>query len=225
MSETVTATAEEQSALPELGENRFSNRELSWLNFNARVLALAEDRRQPLLERMKFLSIFASNLDEFYMVRVAGLKRRLEMGLAIRSVGGLSTRENLGLVNERARELMARHAQCFLSDVRPALEEQGIRIVCWENLDANQQAELTDYFHSKIFPVLTPLAVDPAHPFPYISGLSLNLAVLVREPESELDKFARVKVPNNVPRFVVVTQNAEQADFLPIEELMAAHLS
>jgi polyphosphate kinase len=225
MSETVTATAEEQSALPELGENRFSNRELSWLNFNARVLALAEDRRQPLLERMKFLSIFASNLDEFYMVRVAGLKRRLEMGLAIRAIGGLSTRENLGLVNERARELMARHAQCFLSDVRPALEEQGIRIVRWGNLDADQQVELTEYFHSKIFPVLTPLAVDPAHPFPYISGLSLNLAVLVREPDSELDKFARVKVPNNVPRFVVVTQTAERADFLPIEELMAAHLS
>ncbi|MFL6163032.1 MAG: RNA degradosome polyphosphate kinase [Jatrophihabitantaceae bacterium] len=225
MSETVTATADEQSALPELGEDRFSNRELSWLNFNARVLALAEDRRLPLLERMKFLSIFASNLDEFYMVRVAGLKRRLEMGLAIRSVGGLSTRENLGLVNERARELMARHAQCFLSDVRPALAEEGIRIVRWENLDADQRVELTEYFHSKIFPVLTPLAVDPAHPFPYISGLSLNLAVLVREPESELDKFARVKVPNNVPRFVVVTQTAERADFLPIEELMAAHLS
>ena len=225
MSETVTATAEEQSALPELGENRFSNRELSWLNFNARVLALAEDRRQPLLERMKFLSIFASNLDEFYMVRVAGLKRRLEMGLAVRSVGGLSTRENLGLVNERARELMARHAECFSSDVRPALAEEGIRIICWGDLQAEQQVELTEYFHSKIFPVLTPLAVDPAHPFPYISGLSLNLAVLVREPDSELDKFARVKVPNNVPRFVVVTQTAEQADFLPIEELMAAHLS
>jgi polyphosphate kinase len=223
MSETVAT--EEQAALPELPEDRYSNRELSWLNFNARVLALAEDRRLPLLERMKFLSIFASNLDEFYMVRVAGLKRRLEMGLAVRVTGGLSTRESLGLVNERARELMVRHALCFLSDVQPALAEAGIRIVSWENLDNEQRAELTEYFHSKIFPVLTPLAVDPAHPFPYISGLSLNLAVLVRDPESEIDKFARVKVPNNVPRFVVVTQNAEQADFLPIEELMAAHLS
>ncbi|HTZ42565.1 MAG TPA: RNA degradosome polyphosphate kinase [Jatrophihabitans sp.] len=219
--ETGTTAAETETPLP---DNRFSNRELSWLNFNARVLALAEDRRQPLLERMKFLSIFASNLDEFYMVRVAGLKRRLEMGLAVRSADGLSTRENLNQVNERARELMFRHAQCFLSDVRPALAEEGIRIVEWGQLGQEQQAELTEYFHSKIFPVLTPLAVDPAHPFPYISGLSLNLAVLVRDPESEVDKFARVKVPNNVPRFVVVEQSAEQAHFLPIEELMAAHL-
>lgn len=212
------------SAAEELPAGRFSNRELSWLNFNARVLALAEDRQQPLLERMKFLSIFASNLDEFYMVRVAGLKRRLEMGLGVRSPDGLSTRENLGLVNERSRELMSRHAQCFLADVRPALAEQGIRIVSWENLEQTKQIELTDYFHSKIFPVLTPLAVDPAHPFPYISGLSLNLAVLVRDPDSEIERFARVKVPNNVARFVVVRQTPEQAEFLPIEELIAAHL-
>ena len=226
MSETIAETESETAQqLPDLPEDRFSNRELSWLNFNARVLALAEDRRQPLLERMKFLSIFASNLDEFYMVRVAGLKRRLEMGLGVRSADGLSTRENLVRVNERARELMSRHAQCFLSDVQPALTDEGIRIVTWGNLDSDQQIELTGYFHSKIFPVLTPLAVDPAHPFPYISGLSLNLAVLVREPDSEIDRFARVKVPNNVPRFVVVTQTAELAEYLPIEELIAAHLA
>ncbi|MDQ2837359.1 MAG: RNA degradosome polyphosphate kinase [Actinomycetota bacterium] len=208
----------------ELPQHRFSNREMSWLNFNGRVLALAEDRRQPMLERMKFLSIFASNLDEFYMVRVAGLKRRLEMGLDIRSTDGLSTRENLAVVNERSRDLMSRHAQCFLADVQPALEAEGIRIVSWDNLDSDKQRELTDYFHSKIFPVLTPLAVDPAHPFPYISGLSLNLAVLVRDPDSDIDRFARVKVPNNVARFVVVRQTTEQAEFLPIEELIAAHL-
>ena len=162
------------------------------------MLALAEDRRQPLLERMKFLSIFASNLDEFYMVRVAGLKRRLEMGLGVALADGLTTREKLSLVSERSRELMARHAQCFLADVQPALADEGIRIVSWEQLDEDKQIELTEYFHSKIFPVLTPLAVDPAHPFPYISGLSLNLAVLVRDPDSEVDRFARVKVPNNV---------------------------
>ncbi len=230
MSETIADTAEsgqpdESAELPDLPDDRFSNRELSWLNFNGRVLALAEDRRQPLLERMKFLSIFASNLDEFYMVRVAGLKRRLEMGLGVRSADGLSTRENLVRVNERSRELMSRHAQCFLSDVQPALADEGIRIATWGNLDSDQQLELTEYFHSKIFPVLTPLAVDPAHPFPYISGLSLNLAVLVREPDSEIDRFARVKVPNNVPRFVVVTQTAELAEYLPIEELIAAHLA
>jgi polyphosphate kinase len=231
MSETVATTEpadidepEDGAANDQLPDNRYSNREMSWLNFNARVLALAEDRRQPLLERMKFLSIFASNLDEFYMVRVAGLKRRLEMGLAIRSNDGLSTRENLGVVNERSRKLMARHAQCFLSDVRPALAEEGIRIVSWDNLDQDKQVELTEYFHSKIFPVLTPLAVDPAHPFPYISGLSLNLAVLVRDPDNEIDRFARVKVPNNVARFVVVRQTAEDAEFLPLEELIAAHL-
>ncbi len=209
----------------ELPAGRFSNREMSWLNFNARVLALAEDRRQPLLERMKFLSIFASNLDEFYMVRVAGLKRRLEMGLGVRSPDGLTTRETLTLIAERSRELLARHARCFLADIEPALAAEGVRILSWDHLDADKQAELTEYFHSKIFPVLTPLAVDPAHPFPYISGLSLNLAVLVREPGSEVDKFARVKVPNNVARFVAVRQTAEAAEYLPIEELIAAHLS
>ncbi|HEX4727308.1 MAG TPA: RNA degradosome polyphosphate kinase [Jatrophihabitans sp.] len=222
MSEAVAAEVE--TAVEELPEDRFSNRELSWLNWNARVLALAEDRRLPLLERMKFLSIFASNLDEFYMVRVAGLKRRLEMGLSVRSPDGLSTREVLSLVSERSRELMARHAQCFLADVQPALADQGIRIVAWDQLDEDKRIELTEYFHSKIFPVLTPLAVDPAHPFPYISGLSLNLAVLVRDPDSEVDRFARVKVPNNVPRFVVIRQTAELAEFLPIEELIASHL-
>ncbi|HST47925.1 RNA degradosome polyphosphate kinase [Jatrophihabitans sp.] len=221
----------EQSAPPasqpevELPEDRFSNREMSWLNFNARVLALAEDRRQPLLERMKFLAIFASNLDEFYMVRVAGLKRRLEMGLAVRGPDGLTTRETLMMIGERSRELMARHSRCFDSDIEPALAAEGIRILNWEHLDPGQQRELTEYFHSQVFPVLTPLAVDPAHPFPYISGLSLNLAVLVREPGSELDKFARVKVPNNVPRFVMVDKTPETAGFLPLEELIAAHLS
>ena len=209
----------------ELAEDRFSNREMSWLNFNARVLALAEDRRQPLLERMKFLAIFASNLDEFYMVRVAGLKRRLEMGLAVRGPDGLTTRETLSMIGERSRELMARHSRCFDSDVEPALAAEGIRMLNWEHLAPEQQRELTEYFHSHVFPVLTPLAVDPAHPFPYISGLSLNLAVLVREPDSELDKFARVKVPNNVPRFVMVDKTPETAGFLPLEELIAAHLS
>jgi polyphosphate kinase len=165
---------------PDLPENRYSNREMSWLDFNARVLALAEDRRQPLLERMKFLSIFASNLDEFYMVRVAGLKRRQEMGLAVRSADGLTPREGLARVSERSRELTLRHARCFLTDIQPALAAEGIRILAWQDLSPGQQSELRDYFLAKIFPVLTPLAVDPAHPFPYISGLSLNLAVLRR---------------------------------------------
>ena len=209
----------------ELPEDRYSNREMSWLSFNARVLALSEDRRLPLLERMKFLSIFASNLDEFYMVRVAGLKRRLDMGLAVRGPDGWTPRETLARLAERSRELTLRHARCFLTDIEPALANEGIRILRWENLNADKQADLAAYFLSKIFPVLTPLAVDPAHPFPYISGLSLNLAVLVREPNSDVLRFARVKVPNNVPRFVIVSRTADANEFLPIEELIAAHLT
>src|ERR1700761_6443559 len=192
----------------DLPANRYSNRELSWLAFNARVLALAEDRRQPLLERMKFLAIFASNLDEFYMVRIAGLKRRLGMGLKVQSFDGLSLREVLAALAERIRELTDRHARCFLEDIQPALADEGIRIVRWVALDGEEQSRLANYFRSKVFPVLTPLAVDPAHPFPYISGLSLNLAVLVRDPEIGGERFARVKVPNNVPRFVVVADTA-----------------
>jgi polyphosphate kinase len=209
----------------DLPANRFSNRELSWLAFNARVLALGEDRSQPLMERLKFLAIFASNLDEFYMVRVAGLKRRADMGLQVSYADGLTPRKTLAHLAARIRELVDRHARCFLEDIAPALTDEGIRIVRWDTLDEEEQKRLGDYFRSKVFPVLTPLAVDPAHPFPYISGLSLNLAVLVRDPDAGLERFARVKVPNNVPRFVVVSQNPAEAEFLPLEELIAAHLS
>jgi polyphosphate kinase len=208
----------------DLPADRFSNRELSWLAFNARVLALAEDRRQPLLERMKFLAIFASNLDEFYMVRVAGLKRRTDMGLQVQSADGLSPREVLAQLAERIRELTDRHARCFLEDIQPALADEGVRIVRWDSLDSEERGRLADYFRSKVFPVLTPLAVDPAHPFPYISGLSLNLAVLVRDPDGGVLRFARVKVPNNVPRFVVVSQTSTEAEYLPLEDLIAEYL-
>jgi polyphosphate kinase len=208
----------------DLPADRFGNRELSWLAFNARVLALAEDQRQPLLERMKFLAIFASNLDEFYMVRIAGLKRRVEMGLQGVFPDGLSPTETLAALAERARELAGRHARCFLDDIEPSLAKNGIRIVRWTSLDDEERQRLGDYFRAKVFPVLTPLAVDPAHPFPYISGLSLNLAVLVRGPASNVERFARVKVPNNVPRFVIVKRNPNEAEFLPLEDLMAAHL-
>jgi polyphosphate kinase len=208
----------------DLPADRFSNRELSWLAFNARVLALAEDRRQPLLERLKFLAIFASNLDEFYMVRVSGLKRRAEMGLEVASADGLSSRETLAKLAQTSRELSARHANCFLQDIEPALAAEGIRIVRWNSLGDEERAPLSSYFRSKIFPVLTPLAVDPAHPFPYISGLSLNLAVLVRDPEAGGERFARVKVPNNVPRFVMVSDTATATAYLPLEDLIAAHL-
>ncbi len=209
---------------PDLPDDRYGNREISWLNYDARVLAQAEDRRQPLLERAKFLAFFASNLDEFYMVRVAGLKRRNEMGLTMRSPDGLSPSGTLSKIAERSRELALRHARCFGDDIEPALDAEGIHLRRWDQLDDEEQARLAEYFESKVFPLLTPLAVDPAHPFPYISGLSLNLAVLVREPESDTERFARIKVPNNVPRFVVVSQTAVEAEFLPLEDLIAAHL-
>ncbi|MDP9117232.1 MAG: RNA degradosome polyphosphate kinase [Actinomycetota bacterium] len=208
----------------DLPPDRYSNRELSWLAFNARVLALAEDLRLPLLERLKYLAIFASNLDEFYMVRVAGLKRRADMGLQVTSADGLSPREILANLAERTHALASRHAEVFRDDVGPRLAGEGIHIRRWDALDEDEKARLAGYFRSKVFPVLTPLAVDPAHPFPYISGLSLNLAVLVRDTDGGVQRFARVKVPNNVPRFVVVSQTAAESEFLPLEDLIAAHL-
>jgi polyphosphate kinase len=205
--------------------DRYLNRELSWLDFNARVLELAEDDTLPLLERVKFLAIFASNLDEFYMVRIAGLKRRQSTGLTVRSADGLTIREQLDRVTKRTHELIHRHADVFNKDLQPRLEDHGIRIVHWDDLGDDAAIRLREYFRDQVFPVLTPLAVDPAHPFPYISGLSLNLAVSVRDPDSGLSHFARVKVPNNVPRFVPVVSDGEDGvTFIPLEDLIAAHL-
>ncbi|MFG1602508.1 RNA degradosome polyphosphate kinase [Actinoplanes sp. NPDC049265] len=209
----------------ELPEDRFLNRELSWLDFNARVLALAEDPETPLLERAKFLAIFAGNLDEFYMVRVAGLKRRLTAGLPMRGGDRVSLRMQLEMITERAADLVTRHAACFAEEVRPKLSAEGIELVRWTELDAPERERLRTYFREQIFPVLTPLAVDPAHPFPYISSRSLNLAVVLRDPaDGSAELFARVKVPNNVPRFVTVQNDSRGARFLPVEELIAVHL-
>jgi polyphosphate kinase len=216
--------APESVVADDLPDDRFSNREISWLSYAGRVLAQAEDPNQPLLERVKFLAIFASNLDEFYMVRVAGLKRRADMGLQVQSADGLSPREVIAELAEHAAELADRHARCFRDVVEPAIADQGIYIRRWDALDEEEKARLADYFRTKVFPVLTPLAVDPAHPFPYISGLSLNLAVLVRDSDGGAQRFARVKVPNNVSRFVVVSQSPTEAEYLPLEDLIAAHL-
>ncbi|BFU42810.1 RNA degradosome polyphosphate kinase [Krasilnikovia sp. MM14-A1004] len=208
-----------------LPEDRFLNRELSWLDFNARVLALAEDPGTPLLERAKFLAIFASNLDEFYMVRVAGLKRRLKAGLPKRGGDRVSLRFQLEMINERAADLVTRHAACFGEEVRPKLSGEGIELVGWEELDAPERERLHTFFREQVFPVLTPLAVDPAHPFPYISSRSLNLAVALRDPaDASSELFARVKVPNNVARFVTVQNDSRGVRFLPVEELIAVHL-
>ncbi|HKC29169.1 MAG TPA: RNA degradosome polyphosphate kinase [Jatrophihabitans sp.] len=208
----------------DLPDDRFSNRELSWLAFAERVLAQGEDPSHPLLERVKFIAIFADILDEFYMVRVAGLKRRADMGLQVTSADGLSPREVLAALSKRTQELVQRHARCFRDVLEPALDDEGIHIRRWGDLDDEERARLAAYFEAKVFPVLTPLAVDPSHPFPYISGLSLNLAVLVRNADDDVQRFARVKVPNNVPRFVVVSQSPVEAEFLPLEDLIAAHL-
>jgi polyphosphate kinase len=213
-----------------LPEDRYLNRELSWLDFNARVLALAADTSLPLLERAKFLAIFASNLDEFYMVRVAGLKRRDEMGLSVRSADGLTPREQLARIGEQTQRIATRHAREFLDSVRPALAGEGIYIVTWADLDQAERERLSTYFTDQVFPVLTPLAVDPAHPFPFVSGLSLNLAVTVKDEGGQ--HFARVKVPDNVDRFVELDSrgDADGSDgpavirYLPMEELIAVFL-
>lgn len=224
----------EEQPMPEpeggFGTERFLDREISWLDFNARVLELAEDESVPLLERVNFLSIFASNLDEFFMVRVAGLKRRIATGIAVPSAAGISPSDQLDELERTALELQLRHARAFSDGVRPALAEENIFLTRWDELDQDARARLTEYFNEQVFPILTPLAVDPAHPFPYISGLSLNLAVVVRNPVSGKELFARVKVPDQLPRLIAVdgaraaAHASRVARYLPLEELIAVHL-
>ncbi|MDP3972524.1 MAG: RNA degradosome polyphosphate kinase [Candidatus Nanopelagicales bacterium] len=204
----------------DLPANRFIDRELSWLEFNQRVLELAEDADIPLLERAKFLAIFAGNLDEFFMVRVAGLRRRIATGIAVRAASGLMPREVLDAVLKRSHDLMIRHAHCLHHELLPALAEENIELVRWDDLGEMEQAELSVLFDERVYPVLTPLAVDPAHPFPYISGLSLSLAVMIRNPNSGESLFARVKVPETLTRFVTVGPQR----FVPLEDVIAAHL-
>ncbi len=206
--------------VPPLPADRFADRELSWLQFNTRVLELAEDPDLPLLERARFYAIFASNLDEYFMVRVAGLRRRIAAGVAVRAASGLLPREVMDAISRTSRELMQRHAQGFRTVLLPALAAEGIELLRWDDLDDDEQKRLQDLFKAEVFPVLTPLAVDPSHPFPYISGLSLNLAVVVRNPRTEAVQFARVKVPPVLQRFVPVGEQR----FVPLEDLIAAHL-
>ncbi len=228
----VVETAEEP-----LPGDRYLDRELSWLAFNERVLDLAEDKHTPLLERAFFLGIFASNLDEFFMVRVAGLKRRIAAGFAVPSATGMSPTRLVEALTARAHTLMDRHADLFTNQVLPGLAKEGIRIVRWDDLEEREHVRLRSLFKRDIFPVLTPLAVDPAHPFPYISGLSLNLAVEVQDPDSGKVLFARVKVPETLPRFLAVdakgkatqvvdasTLDTKPRSFVPLEDEIAAQL-
>ena len=206
--------------LPPLPENRFLDRELSWLAFNRRVLELAADTSLEVLERAKFLAIFASNLDEFFMVRVAGLKRRIATGIAVRAASGLTPREVLDNIWTHAEQLQREQARLLHEEIIPALADSDIRLLRWEQLSDEERTNLDSFFETHIFPVLTPLAVDPSHPFPYISGLSLNLAVVVANPMTGTELFARVKVPPSLPRFVLVGNQR----FVPLEDIMAAHL-
>lgn len=200
--------------------DRFLDRELSWLHFNERVLELAEDEGLPLLERTRFLAIFTSNLDEFFMVRVAGLKRRIATGLAVRAASGMMPREVLEAIWSQTSALSRRQTDVFHHKIVPALRDEGIELVRWADLERDEQKFCKRLFKERVFPVLTPLAVDPAHPFPYISGLSLNLAVLIRNPKSGKELFARVKVPSNFDRFV----SLGNARFVPLEDVIGAHL-
>ncbi len=206
---------------PDLPPGRYFDREESWLRFNQRVLELAEDETLPLLERVRFLAIFASNLDEFFMVRVAGRMRRMATGLPVEGVTGLPPEQILAHTLDMGRELSLRHAECFVGSVLPALAAEGIEVLRWKELSVTEQEDLQRLFRERIYPVLTPLVVDPAHPFPYISGLSLSLAVMVADPQTGATMFARVKVPPLLPRFLTVSQYR----FVPLEDVIAAHLT
>ncbi|MDT3315317.1 RNA degradosome polyphosphate kinase [Microbacterium sp. KSW4-11] len=208
----------------QLPDNRYLDRELSWLAFNQRVLELAEDPNLPTLERANFLAIFASNLDEFFMVRVAGLKRRILTGLAVPTNVGRAPLDVLTDLATSAHALQERHAAVWSEQVRPALADAGIEVVSWAELSDPERSTLYDYFSAQVFPVLMPLAVDPAHPFPYISGLSLNLAVRIRNARTGRQEFARLKVPPMLPRLIEVAKNGSTVRYLPIEELISENL-
>jgi polyphosphate kinase len=204
------------------GPERYINRELSWLEFADRLLDLAEEKDIPLLERAKFLAIFSTGLDEFFQVRVSGLKNRAAAGLRGRSADGKTVDEQLTAIGESARHLIDRQSEIFLNAVNPELAAAGIQIMAFGDLDETARARLQKVFERDIFPVLTPLAVDPGHPFPYISNLSMNLAVIVEDARTGESRFARVKVPPLLPRFVPV---GDDARFVPLEQVIAAHLS
>ena len=213
-----------------LPKDRFFDRELSWLKFNQRVLECAENEDMPLLERANFAAIFASNLDEFFMVRVAGLKRRIDSGIAVPSAAGLSPRQQLRAISETAHRLQDEHAHYTIDTILPELEKERIVLLTWDKLTSSEQERLSRYYRQQVFPVLTPLAVDPAHPFPYISGGSINLAVIVENPASGKSHFARVKIPGNLPRLVPVDDMTDEESkderygFIAMEKLIAARL-
>jgi polyphosphate kinase len=202
----------------------YQDRELTWLDFDTRVLELTEDPTIPLLERIRFLSIFSSNLDEFFMVRVASLKAKIERGSTTVNSAGYTPKQLLKLVLNRTQELVNIQADRFRDVIIPELRAEGIEFVKIENLTDDERSHLKDYYNKRIFPVLTPLVVDPSHPFPYISGLSLNIGVNIESSDDHDISFARVKVPSNLPRFIR-TSDTSKFRFVLIDELIAEHLS
>ena len=200
-----------------------TDRELSWLSFDQRVLELAEDPTLPLLERLRFLAIFSSNLDEFFMVRVATLMSKIENEITAPNVAGIAPRDLMNEISIKTKALIERQSRVLHGDIIPKLKEKGIEFIHWDNLDETERSYVSKLFQDRIFPVLTPLAVDPSHPFPYISGLSLNLAVIVKNPETQEEFFARVKVPEILPRFIA-TAKTRSTRFISIEELIAINL-
>jgi len=201
----------------------YLNRELSWLDFNARVLEEARDPRVPLLERLKFLAIFSTNLDEFYMVRVAGLRRKVTVGSVQYPPDPLAPQEQLDAIRTRVVGLLARRQEVLQEQLLPALAARGVKLLAMDALTADEREQLHAYFEGQVFPVLTPLAVDPGHPFPYISNLSLSLVVVIHDPVTGREHFARVKVPRSLPRWVPVPGRTHC--FVAMESVIGAHLS
>lgn len=200
----------------------YLNRELSWLEFNARVLHEALDERTPLLERLKFLAIVSTNLDEFYMVRVAALRRQVAANVSQTHADGMNPQAQLDAIDRQVRAMLSQQRTCLHAHLLPALEQHGVRLVSMDELSPEERAAIDAYFEAQVFPVLTPLAVDPGHPFPYISNLSLSLAVQIHEGSRADEHFARVKVPKSLPRWVPVA--GRRHEFVPLEALIGAHL-
>ncbi|MGH7656903.1 MAG: RNA degradosome polyphosphate kinase, partial [Gemmatimonadales bacterium] len=198
----------------------FINRELSWLEFNRRVLHEAQDSRTPLLERLKFLAIFSSNLDEFFQVRVAGLKQQVTVGYAERTADGMTPESQLKAVNLKVRDLVEQHGLCLTQEVLPSLGRNGVAVLNLDDVSLEDREYIRRYFHANVFPVLTPLAVDPAHPIPYITNLSISIAVILRDEDGE-ERFARVKVPQILDRWVPLP---EPHTFVPLEQVIGSNL-
>src|SRR5688572_4461521 len=202
-------------------ESRFLNRELSWIEFNRRVLDEALDQTQPVLERLKFLSIFSTNLDEFFMIRVSGLQDQIDAEPDLLSPDGLTPAAQMHMISERLRPMLQTQSRCLLEEVLPALARSCVRIVSYAELAHHRRAELELFFEERVFPVLTPLSVDPSHPFPYISNISLNLGILLAPSgdDDDVPRFARVKIPPSVPRLV---QIGSENTFVLVEDLISA---